>query len=394
MRRILIAGSRKGRRDRPDFRPFPRTSARFEPSVTFDPEEPPVIEALILDWAGTLADDVALTLEATNRTLATFGGAPVDLPTYRRDFKIPVSGFYGSRLKGVPIEDVDAAFFAIYERLLDDVRLFDGVEALLHSAKLRGVRLFVLSTVPTRLLRRALHAKGLERLFEDVVGGAFDKKAALPKLLSDRGLPRDATLFVGDTVHDVETAKASNIRSGAALYGYSSREALVAAAPDDAFESIADLLRFFEREWLSAERVLVLPTVGGLLSDGRGRFLFVRTRKWSNTWGLPGGKIDYGETMEEAFRREMREETGLEVDDVRWLCAQDCVESKEFVVPRHFVLVNYVARATNPEALRPNYELEEARFATLDEAEALNLNAQTRTAIGLARALFARKDPP
>lgn len=36
-------------------------------------------------------------------------------------------------------------------------------------------------------------------------------------------------------------------------------------------------------------------------------------------WGIPGGFIDYGEQPEEAVRRELREETGIELSDVRLL---------------------------------------------------------------------------
>ena len=53
-------------------------------------------------------------------------------------------------------------------------------------------------------------------------------------------------------------------------------------------------------------------TVGGLIFDRAGKFLLVRTHKWSNLWGIPGGKIKWGETSEDALRREIKEETGPE----------------------------------------------------------------------------------
>ena len=50
-----------------------------------------------------------------------------------------------------------------------------------------------------------------------------------------------------------------------------------------------------------------------------------RTHKWSNLWGIPGGKVKWGETSEDALRREVREETNLSVVDVRFVLVQATV---------------------------------------------------------------------
>ena len=70
----------------------------------------------------------------------------------------------------------------------------------------------------------------------------------------------------------------------------------------------------------------------------------VRTHKWSNLWGIPGGKIKWGETSEDGFRREIKEETALEVNEVAFVLVQDCIHSKEFYRDAHFVLLNYTCR--------------------------------------------------
>src|SRR5215470_6045746 len=54
--------------------------------------------------------------------------------------------------------------------------------------------------------------------------------------------------------------------------------------------------------------------VGGVIVD-RGRTVLIRrgTEPLLGQWSIPGGTIEIGETIEEAVRRELREETGLEV---------------------------------------------------------------------------------
>jgi len=64
----------------------------------------------------------------------------------------------------------------------------------------------------------------------------------------------------------------------------------------------------------------VLSAAFGLLSDPGGRLLLVRTRyAGGDAWGLPGGAQRRYEPLPEALRRELREETGLEAVETRFL---------------------------------------------------------------------------
>ncbi len=58
-----------------------------------------------------------------------------------------------------------------------------------------------------------------------------------------------------------------------------------------------------------------------VIVDSEGRFLTVRQRggPFKDMWLLPGGGLEAGESAEDAVRREVREETGLEVISLRWV---------------------------------------------------------------------------
>jgi nucleoside triphosphatase len=91
--------------------------------------------------------------------------------------------------------------------------------------------------------------------------------------------------------------------------------------------------------------------------------------------------------MEAAFAREALEETGLAVRDVRFALVQDCVEHPEFYRPRHFILVNYLARAEGEKPpVRLNQESDAYLWASPAEALALPLNGPTRILIESALA--------
>lgn len=68
--------------------------------------------------------------------------------------------------------------------------------------------------------------------------------------------------------------------------------------------------------WLAHDKFIV--GVSGIVTDPDGSILLLRPRYWSAaTWGLPGGYLNSGETPAQALIREVREETGLGVTDVR-----------------------------------------------------------------------------
>ena len=102
-----------------------------------------------------------------------------------------------------------------------------------------------------------------------------------------------------------------------------------------------------------------------MIFNDAGEVLMIRTHKWSNLWGIPGGKIKWGEPSEDALRRELKEETNLDVTDIEFVLVQDCIHSKEFYRDAHFVLLNYTCRCAGEPAVKLNDEAREFRWVTL-----------------------------
>ena len=123
-----------------------------------------------------------------------------------------------------------------------------------------------------------------------------------------------------------------------------------------------------------------LATVGALVVGPSERVLIIRTHKWRGKWGVPGGKIEYGERMTQALRREFLEETGLTLTSIYQGPVQEAVESAAFYKPAHFILLNYIAVAENEEVTL-NEEAEAYTWVAPKRALTYDLNTPTRKLI-------------
>ncbi|TAE70608.1 MAG: NUDIX domain-containing protein [Bacteroidetes bacterium] len=129
------------------------------------------------------------------------------------------------------------------------------------------------------------------------------------------------------------------------------------------------------------EKKYPITTVGALIFNEKNEFLLVKTYKWKGKYGVPGGKIDMGETAEYALHREIKEETNLSVENVKFIVMQDCIFSEEFHTPKHFIFLNYSCVTKNPEEIILNDEAHEYIWVNKQEAAKMDLNLPTKKLI-------------
>lgn len=126
-----------------------------------------------------------------------------------------------------------------------------------------------------------------------------------------------------------------------------------------------------------------VPTVGVVCLKGDQVLLIKRgTPPRLGQWSLPGGRIEWGEAVDAAALRELKEETGVEAELTGLLDVVDGVFTSRETgeTTRHYVMIDYAARWTGGEP-KAGDDAADARFFTRDEAMAAVEWDETRRVI-------------
>jgi len=345
-----------------------------------------VIRNIIFDWSGTLVDDLPAVWKATNYVLAQAERAEMSLEQFRAEFRLPFTLFYEQHVGHIPLPQLETWFHSSFRQCQDSVCELPHAREFLEFCRAHKLRTFLLSTVNDEHFAVQSGKTGFAKYLDRPYLGVWDKRQKIHEILRENQLSPDQTLFIGDMQHDIETAKHGGIHSCAVLTGYNTLTQLRAAEPDVIVEHLRELKEILQQNEFHLKPAVKrfeeahppIVTVGALIFNGVNEVLMIRTHKWSNLWGIPGGKIKWGEPSTDALRREIKEETNLDITGIEFILAQDCIHSKEFYRDAHFVLLNYTCRCDGRPDVKLNDEAREFRWVTVAKALDMPINQPTR----------------
>jgi nucleoside triphosphatase len=118
--------------------------------------------------------------------------------------------------------------------------------------------------------------------------------------------------------------------------------------------------------------------VGAVIFNPEDKILLLRQQKWNDEYVIPGGHVEWGERLEDALRREISEETGLEIYDIKLLALKENVSGLGYHEKKHFILLDYVCR-TDSFTVTLDEETQAYAWVGLDELDNYKLNQFTRS---------------
>jgi len=122
-------------------------------------------------------------------------------------------------------------------------------------------------------------------------------------------------------------------------------------------------------------------TVGVLVFNSEGKILLAKSPKWGNKYVMPGGHVDFNETLSETAIREAKEETNLDVKPLHILYMGTILNNPDFLRQAHFVFIDIACQLIGSEIKADEREISQLKWFTPEEAVNLPLVSGVKESI-------------
>lgn len=206
------------------------------------------IDTHAYDWSGTLSDD-RRPVYAANMKLLKFHGKPTMVfDEWLPQTKLTAAEFLQSQgIKCNPDEEAER-YRKYYKEVVDSgivPVVYSDAKTTLEFLRKKRKRLVLLSSHPEDRLIHEATEYGLLHYFDQILGSRTDKTIAL-QAVCETGCDPQRLLYTGDTVYDIQAAKAARVKSAAVCKGYHNIRRLAAEKPDFLHARTSDVIALFK----------------------------------------------------------------------------------------------------------------------------------------------------
>jgi len=125
-------------------------------------------------------------------------------------------------------------------------------------------------------------------------------------------------------------------------------------------------------------------TVSAVIFNKDKKILLCKSHKWNNQYVIPGGHIELGESMEDALKREVAEETGLSIYDIQLIGIKECIYSEKFHKRKHFIFMDYISKSDEEDVIL-NDEAEEYIWINMKDIDKYEFGGFTKDLLNMVK---------
>ena len=213
----------------------------------------PSLTTALFDLDGTLIDSIRLILDSYHHTLSEHNLPPRSDEEWLRGVGTPLHVQFAAWRESPDVLEAMIATYRAFNLEHHDrmVTIYPGVLEAIREIKARGIQTGLVTSKNRHGATKGLKLVGLDALIDvlvcaDEVTNPKPHPEPVEKAVTLLGADHAATVYVGDSIHDMHSGRAAGVHTAAALWGPFKRSHLESARPDYWLNTPADLVRLFD----------------------------------------------------------------------------------------------------------------------------------------------------
>src|SRR5215210_773674 len=213
------------------------------------------IRTVLFDLDGTLIDSVRLILDSYHHTLSEHGLPARTDADWLKGVGTPLTVQLAEWQDEIGTIEAMIATYREYNLKHHDrmVTVYPGVLDAIREIKAASIQTGLVTSKNRQGALRGLKLVGLEALMDvlvcaDEVTNPKPHPEPVEKAVSLLGADPATTLYVGDSIHDMQSGRAAGVLTGAALWGPFQRSHLKGAQPDYWLDTPNDLVQLINHD--------------------------------------------------------------------------------------------------------------------------------------------------
>jgi pyrophosphatase PpaX len=209
----------------------------------------PQLQTALFDLDGTLIDSIRLILDSYHHTLTTHNLPARTDEEWLRGVGTPLNVQFSQWRESPEVLEAMIATYREYNLKHHDrmVTVYPGVIEAVREIKAAGIQTGLVTSKNRQGALRGLKLVGLEALMDvlvccDEVTNPKPHPEPVEKAVELLGANPATTVYVGDSIHDMNSGRAAGVQTAAALWGPFGRDHLESAKPDYWLERPSDLV--------------------------------------------------------------------------------------------------------------------------------------------------------